>query len=129
MAAIAERSQKLVAEFLARQQAGGGGNGNLDPLNIGAAFMEMTGRMMADPAKLVQAQMNLWQDYMRLWQYTAQRMMGQEAEPIATPESGDRRFKHPDRKSVGSGKGVSGRVGFGGRRNITQNRTTAPTHI
>src|SRR3546814_4221273 len=30
MAAIAERSQKLVAEFLARQQAGGGGNGNLD---------------------------------------------------------------------------------------------------
>src|SRR3546814_19019979 len=56
MAAIAERSQKLVAEFLARQQAGGGGNGNLDPLNLGAAFMELTGRMMADPAKLVQAQ-------------------------------------------------------------------------
>lgn len=95
MAAIAERSQKLVADFLARQQAGGGA-GNLDPLNIGAAFMEMTGRMMADPAKLVQAQMNLWQDYMRLWQSTAQRMMGQEAEPIATPERGDRRFKHPE---------------------------------
>src|SRR3546814_5855244 len=33
---------------------------------------------------------------MRLWQSTAQRMMGQEADPIATPERGDRRFKHPE---------------------------------
>jgi len=97
MAEIAERSQKLVAEFLARQQEGNGnGGGHIDPLNVGAAFMEMTHRMMADPAKLVQAQMNLWQDYMRLWQTTAQRMMGHEPEPVATPEKGDRRFKSPE---------------------------------
>src|SRR3546814_5799747 len=51
---------------------------------------------MADPAKLVQAQMNLWQDYMRLWQSTAQRMLGQEADPVATPDKGDRRFKNPE---------------------------------
>jgi polyhydroxyalkanoate synthase len=97
MASIAERSQKLVADFLERQQQQQGkGPANMDPLNIGAAFMEMTHRMMADPAKLVQAQMTLWQDYMRLWQTTAQRMMGQESEPIASPEQGDRRFKHPE---------------------------------
>ena len=65
-------------------------------MNIGAAFMEMTSRMMADPAKLVQAQMTLWQDYMRLWQSTAQRMMGQEPDPVVEPERGDRRFKHPE---------------------------------
>src|SRR3546814_2835743 len=58
--------------------------------------MEMTQRMMADPAKLGQAQMNLWQDYMRLWQSTAQRMLGQEADPVATPDKGDRRFKNPE---------------------------------
>ncbi|GAB4236037.1 MAG: class I poly(R)-hydroxyalkanoic acid synthase [Kiloniellaceae bacterium] len=96
MARIAERSQKLVADFLARQEPQGNGPAAMDPLNIGAAFMEMTHRMMADPAKLVQAQMTLWQDYMRLWQTTAQRMMGQEAEPVAEPEKGDRRFKHPE---------------------------------
>src|SRR3546814_5206357 len=56
MAAIAERSQKLVADFLARQKEAGGNANSLDPLNIGAAFMEVTQRMMADPAKLVQAQ-------------------------------------------------------------------------
>ncbi|MGD1878218.1 MAG: PHA/PHB synthase family protein [Kiloniellaceae bacterium] len=98
MASIAERSQKLVAEFLTRQQSDGAGSGpgSMDPLNIGAAFMEMPHRMMADPAKLVQAQMTLWQDYMRLWQAAAERMMGQDPEPVAAPERGDRRFKHPE---------------------------------
>ncbi len=92
MANIAERSQKLVTDFLARQQDDTGG-GAVDPLNIGAAFMEMTARMMADPAKLVQAQIGLWQDYMMLWQSAAQRMMGHEADPVAAPDKGDRRFK------------------------------------
>ncbi len=96
MASIAERSQKLVAEFLDRQQQQGNNPANMDPMNIGSAFMEMTHRMMADPAKLVQAQMTLWQDYMRLWQTTAQKMMGHEPDPIASPDQGDRRFKHPE---------------------------------
>ena len=93
MAAIAERSRQLVTEFLERQ-ASNGGPQSMDPLNIGAAFMEMTAKMMANPAKLVQAQMNLWQDYMRLWQTTTQRMLGAEqSDPLISPERGDRRFK------------------------------------
>ena len=93
MAAIAERSRQLVTEFLERQ-ASNGGPQTMDPLNIGAAFMEMTAKMMANPAKLVQAQMNLWQDYMRLWQTTTQRMLGAEqSDPLISPERGDRRFK------------------------------------
>jgi polyhydroxyalkanoate synthase len=97
MAEIAERSQRLVAEFLQRQQPGeagaGGGIGMGDPLNIGTAFFEMTARMMADPAKLVQAQISLWNDYLTLWQRTAQRFLGGEAEPIVEPPKGDRRFR------------------------------------
>jgi len=91
MAGIAEQSQRLVSEFLTRNQerfADGP-----DPLNIGRAFYEMTARLMADPHKLIQAQMSLWQDYMNLWQSTARRMMGQEAEPVITPARDDRRFK------------------------------------
>jgi polyhydroxyalkanoate synthase subunit PhaC len=101
MAEIAERSQRLVAEFLQRQNpgdgaAGGGagiGMGMGDPLNIGTAFFEMTARLMADPSKLVQAQISLWNDYMTLWQRTAQRFLGGEAEPVVEPPKGDRRFK------------------------------------
>jgi polyhydroxyalkanoate synthase len=101
MAEIAERSQRLVAEFLQRQHPGEGaagagagiGMGMGDPLNIGTAFFEMTARLMADPSKLVQAQISLWNDYMTLWQRTAQRFLGGEAEPVVEPPKGDRRFK------------------------------------
>ena len=92
IAEIAERSQRLVSDFLAAR-ASGGGLGMADPASIGRAFMEMTARMMSDPAKLMQAQMNLWQDYMALWQHSAQRIAGQAPEPVVEPEPGDRRFK------------------------------------
>ena len=94
MTDIAEKSQKLVSDWLERQIRDGGG-APLDPLNIGGAFMEMTARMMADPAKLMQAQMTLWQDYMTLWQSTTRRMLGDSAEPAAAPDRGDRRFLDP----------------------------------
>ena len=43
----------------------GGRPANPDPLNLGGAFMEMTARLMANPARLMQAQVGFWQDYMR----------------------------------------------------------------
>src|SRR6266481_1023269 len=92
MSDIAERSRHLVAEFLTRQAAGDG-VGMADPLSIGAAFFEMTARMMSDPSRLVQAQMSLWNDYMTLWQRTAQRFLGGSAEPMIEPPAGDRRFR------------------------------------
>jgi polyhydroxyalkanoate synthase len=93
MANIAERSQRLVSDFLERQSTTGAPSA-LDPLNIGGAFLEMTAHMMRDPAKLMQAHMNLWQDYMRLWQSTTRKLMGEPSEPVIEPEAGDRRFKH-----------------------------------
>ncbi|MBO6520865.1 MAG: class I poly(R)-hydroxyalkanoic acid synthase [Rhodospirillales bacterium] len=94
MADIAERSQRLVQEFLNKQaQPGTKSVGIDDPLNIGSAFLEMTTKMMTQPHKMVEANMNLWQDYMKLWQNAASRMMGQETTPIVEPERDDRRFK------------------------------------
>jgi polyhydroxyalkanoate synthase len=90
MAEIAERSQRLVMEFMARQTEG---VGMADPLNIGTAFLEMTRRLMADPGKLVQAQVSLWHDYLELWQRTAERFLGGNAEPLVEPAANDKRFK------------------------------------
>ncbi|MBL29261.1 MAG: class I poly(R)-hydroxyalkanoic acid synthase [Rhodospirillaceae bacterium] len=92
MVRIAETSQRLVTEFVTHQAAAGIGMG--DPLNVSGAFIEAMSRMMADPGRVVQAQMQLWQDYMTLWQHTAQRMMGQPADPVVQPAPGDRRFRH-----------------------------------
>ncbi len=92
MAEIAERSRRLVLDFVARQAPDGGLNAG-DPLNVGNAFLEMTQRMMAEPTKLVQAQMSLWRDYLTLWQRTTERFLGGRAEPMVEPAPGDRRFK------------------------------------
>ena len=78
MAGIAERSQRLVTEWMSRQTAAQGQPqpANPDPFGVGSAFLDMTSRLMANPAGLLQAQIGLWNDYMTLWQTTAQRMMG-----------------------------------------------------
>ena len=89
---IAEKSRHLVAEFLKRQSAENG-VGMANPLSIGAAFFEMTARMMSDPSRLVQAQLSLWNDYLTLWQRTTQRFLGGSAEPMIEPPAGDRRFR------------------------------------
>jgi polyhydroxyalkanoate synthase len=95
VAAIAERSQKLVADFVARQ-SDEQTRASPDPFNVGTAFVEMTARLLADPTRFVQAQISLWGDYMRLWQQTTERLvMGAPPVPLVAPASGDRRFKDP----------------------------------
>ena len=94
MSKVAAQSQRLVADFLERQQHDAAPP-EADPLNIGQAFMEMTAKMMADPTKLVDAQMNLFRGYMELWQNAAQRMMGEEVEDVVPAAKSDRRFKDP----------------------------------
>ena len=91
MADVAERGQRIVTDFLKRQ--GGNGAATPDPLNIGSAFLEMTTRLMANPARLMQAQIGFWQDYLTLWQHTARRMMGEATQPVIEEPKSDRRFK------------------------------------
>jgi len=90
MADVAERSQRIVADFLKRQADT---PGEADPLHIGNAFLDMTSRIMANPARLVQAQIGFWQDYLTLWQHTARRMMGEPAPAVIAEDQKDKRFK------------------------------------
>jgi polyhydroxyalkanoate synthase len=90
MADIAERSQRIVGDWLERQSKT---TPNADPLNIGRAFMEMTARLMQNPARLVQAQLGFWQDYVTLWQNTTRRLMGIDTGPVIAADPKDKRFK------------------------------------
>ena len=90
MADVAERGQRIVTDFLKRQA---GSATDPDPLKIGNAFLEMTTRLMANPARLVQAQIGFWHDYLTLWQNTARRMLGDDPQPVINEDSKDRRFK------------------------------------
>jgi len=87
-----EQSQHLVRDHVQRQMNGGDFT-IPDRSIIARSFLEMTQRLLADPAQLMQAQMEFWQQSMALWEATTKRMMGQVADPVASPVPGDKRFK------------------------------------
>lgn len=92
---IAEKSSALLAKYMAR-----GGSGGLpglsDELGIAKAFFEAWRHMLADPQRMVEMQMKLWQDYMALWQNSMLKMFGQQPVPVVQPQKTDRRFRHED---------------------------------
>ncbi len=94
-AQIAQRSSQLMSDYMKRQSASGVPAFG-DELGIAKAFYEMTRGLLADPAKFVQTQVQLWQDYMSLWQNSMLQFFGQQAPPVIEPAKGDRRFKHDD---------------------------------
>ena len=49
-----------------------------------------------DPAKMLEAQMELWHDFQTLWAATTARMMGKEAASVIEPDAGDNRFRDPE---------------------------------
>jgi polyhydroxyalkanoate synthase len=93
MVEVGIQSQRLLGDFVARQAGKLGTNQPLDPLNITGAFMDLLRGIVADPAVIMEAQFQLWRDYMGLWERTARRMMGGAAEPGLEPARGDKRFR------------------------------------
>ena len=64
-----------------------------DPSNVGKAFIELTQRIIADPMSVAAATLDLWNEHLKLWQHTTQRLLG-VAEP-ANAGQRDRRFRDP----------------------------------
>jgi polyhydroxyalkanoate synthase len=88
---IAAQSHQLMTDFVRRNdiaepQAA-------DPLNIGSAFLEYYNKLLSDPGKLFEAQIELWQAYITLWNNAAQRFLGNETKPMIAAPASDRRFK------------------------------------
>ena len=75
LAAAAEKSAKLIGEFAARHASSPQALVN-DEMGVGKAFLELAAQMMANPMRLAESQMNLWWDYMSLWQSSLMKMMG-----------------------------------------------------
>ncbi len=91
LAALAERTRKVMVGYLARQAAESAAQP--DPLNMAGAFAQMTAHLVQNPHKLWEMQAAFWQDYAKLWQGSLQRWFGQETTPHIEPAADDRRFK------------------------------------
>ena len=91
-AEVAQRASHLISEHVQRQLKKGVSTPS-DELGIAQAFMDMMAKLLANPYKLAQSQMNLVWDYFSLWQHSMLRVMGMHGAPIAQPEKADKRFK------------------------------------
>ncbi|MFU2486997.1 class I poly(R)-hydroxyalkanoic acid synthase [Thauera sp. WH-1] len=91
-AEVARRASHLISDHVQRQLKKGVST-PADELGIAQAFMDMMAKLLANPYKLAQAQMNLVWDYFSLWQHSMMRFAGLNAAPIAAPEKSDKRFK------------------------------------
>jgi polyhydroxyalkanoate synthase len=92
---IAQKSGQIMTAYMARGQNGDALRAG-DELGIAQAFFDAWAQLLADPFKLAEAQMKLWQDYLALWQGSMLKLMGQSAQPVIEPTQSDRRFKHED---------------------------------
>jgi polyhydroxyalkanoate synthase len=81
-------------EFIERQKDNPQTHQFAQTQHITDAFMQLSQHMMQQPMRYVEASMNLWGDYMKLWHGTAQRFFnGQTIMPVITPAPTDKRFK------------------------------------
>src|SRR5258708_12858934 len=90
---IAKQSQTLMQRFLSNEPAGikfGIG----DKASLGFDFFEVMTKMMINPAVVASAQIDLFNDTLRVWQKAAQRMLMLRAHEADAPK--DKRFKHPE---------------------------------
>lgn len=91
-AQVAERSSKIMGDFLKRH-ADGKGIAVTDEFGIAKAYMDLAAKMLTNPWKLAETQMKMFWDYFALWQSSALRMMGHSAAPVAHPDKGDYRWR------------------------------------
>jgi polyhydroxyalkanoate synthase len=98
---LADAWAKVVANAV--RAAGAAGTRALDPqvpqpFDAAAparAFGAFAAHLMTHPGELLAAQQKAAADWMKLWTGTATRLAGGEAEPLAAPDRGDRRFSDP----------------------------------
>lgn len=94
-AEVAQRASRLLTQFMEKKAAEGISAPN-DEMGVAKAFMDLSSRLLANPYKLAQTQMNMMWDYFSLWQGSMLKMMGMPIQPIAAPAKGDNRFRDED---------------------------------
>ena len=89
---VYDASQKALKEVLGKQ-ADLYDKSKLDPFNMASAYMDAMFSLWRNPAGLLEAQKNFFSGSIKLWQYTSDRMLGKQAEPVIAPKPEDRRWR------------------------------------
>lgn len=89
---IFEKSQLITQEIL-NQQTSERSSAIPAPAEVGAAFFEVAAKLMANPQKVWQAQLDLANEFFELWKNSLSKLGGEHVTPLVKPSDKDRRFK------------------------------------
>jgi polyhydroxyalkanoate synthase len=92
LADIAERSARVVSEFIEKQPHAEVAQ-SLEDLGVNRAFMALGTKLMSNPGKLAEMQVRAWDDYLKLWSAMVMKAAGGQPTPVREPARGDNRFK------------------------------------
>jgi polyhydroxyalkanoate synthase subunit PhaC len=88
-----EDGAKFYAGLLQRHEPNGQQGVAPEMIDASKTLSELSQAWLADPAKLAEAQSQLYGNYMELWNATMRRLMGEQVAPVVEAEAGDNRFK------------------------------------
>lgn len=94
LAHVAEEIQPLLLDFYSQYAPEALGKMQ-DATHIQEAYYEFMAHLWDNPQRVLDMQMQFWQEWTALCQESASRFMGQEAKTLYEPEKGDRRFRNP----------------------------------
>lgn len=97
MLRLIEEGSRVLSDMADRSDGQSGPYSAINEMTIATQTLsEVAGRWMLDPPRFADAQAELVQSYVSLWNNTLRRMMGENVEPVIQPDSGDGRFRDPE---------------------------------
>ncbi|MGD0027288.1 MAG: hypothetical protein ABSC37_22170 [Xanthobacteraceae bacterium] len=97
LARLIEESGKAFSAYLKPREEGKLDDGISDQVTDAIKSVgRVAGYWLADPMRVVEMQASLGRAYLDLWASAVKRMTGEPVEPVATPDSKDRRFIDPE---------------------------------
>jgi poly[(R)-3-hydroxyalkanoate] polymerase subunit PhaC len=96
VARMVEEGGKALAAYLKPREEGRVDDQYAEMTDVVKTLGQVADYWLRDPQRALQVQTELGKAYLDLWAHMARRMAGEKVEPVAAPDSRDRRFADPE---------------------------------
>jgi poly[(R)-3-hydroxyalkanoate] polymerase subunit PhaC len=96
VARMVEEGGKALAAYLKPREEGQVDDQYAEMTDVVKTLGQVADYWLRDPQRALQVQTELGKAYLDLWAHMARRMAGEKVEPVAAPDSRDRRFADPE---------------------------------
>ncbi len=84
--------QRVMQAYLAQQLGPSQTLGHSDPTSMGQAAMALMQQIRIEPEQMARAQIDLFNDHLKLWQWWTGKLLGRDEAPHVSVSARDRRF-------------------------------------